>query len=62
MANKHLSRNPHSLRGRKDIWWYEEVRGIAIYTRQPSGNVTHFIIPWLSIRPALARKDKPKDV
>lgn len=60
--NDHLQRTSHKIRGRKDAWWYEEGRGLAIVVEcDPSTNRQTKIIdiPWRSIRAAVARKDKP---
>ena len=60
MGNKHLSNVCHKVRGKPDVWWYEEPRGIEIHTVQNDGS-TIAVIEWKLIRSALARKDKPKD-
>ena len=30
MSNAHLRVEPHHIRGRDDVWWYEEPKGISI--------------------------------
>ncbi len=57
MSDNDLSRHPHSIRGRKDAWWYEEAAGINVVVERQS-NTTQVMIPWRSIRYALARKAK----
>ena len=64
MANRHLKRYPHHIRGEKDMWWYEEPEGIVIVRRNPSlssrpshPNLPLRTIPWYVIRRALERKD-----
>lgn len=57
MSKKHLSRKPHYLPNRPDIWWYEQVDGIEIYCPRPHG--TDLLkITWGQLRQALKRKDK----
>lgn len=60
MATKHLSNDPHHIRGREDAWWYEESSGVLVVV-EPQTRTTQVLIPWRSIRTALARKDKPQD-
>ena len=56
MSDKDLKRDPHSIRGRPDAWWYEEAAGLSVVVeRQPK--TTSVLIPWRAIRYALARKD-----
>ena len=58
MSKEHLSRKPHSIRGKKDIWWYETEKGIDVVTyRAEAGNVMGRI-PWHVIRVALKRLDR----
>jgi len=52
MANKDLKLRPHRIRGRDDVWWYEDPKGIDICYKR-----NHFVVPWRAIRSALARKD-----
>ena len=54
MANKDLWHKPHSL---GEIWWYETSAGIEIYFTVQE-RIDCRLIPWRSIRAALARKDK----
>ena len=59
MADKDLSRKPHSIRGTERVWWYEEPRGICIVTNYlGSDDSKSLYIPWSAIRAALARKEK----
>ena len=57
MSDKHLSNMPHNIRGRKDAWWYEENGGINVVV-EPQGATTQVMIPWRSIKAALARKER----
>lgn len=62
MADKHLSRNPHHLRGRKDVWWYDDKGGIDVMVERMGFNdVTQIRIPWRSIRAALYRKERAEN-
>ena len=60
MAKEHLKREPHNLS--EDVWWYEENAGIDLHleTVCPNGGHSHesYLIPWVTIRAALKRKDK----
>lgn len=58
MSNKDLSRKPHNVRGRPDIWWYEGVRGIEMYVEFEK-HVEPVTIKWDLLRAALSRLDKP---
>lgn len=68
MANKHLSRQPRDIKvlhGARDAWCYEESGGIFAVTEHAnlSGEYTGTsttLIPWVTIRAALRRKDKPR--
>jgi hypothetical protein len=64
MSTKHLQNNPHAIRGDTTAWWYEEEAGVCVVQQYltPRGTVfgtRSVVIPWRSIRGALARKDKP---
>ena len=61
MASRHLSTKSHKVAGRHDVWWDEVNAGLFIYHQGKGGKVSEFLIPWRSLRDALARKDKPKD-
>ena len=60
--NKDLKLEPHHLKGRPGIWWYEVPRGIKIYVRDTTidhpSNLVIFKIDWVTLRNALKRKDK----
>lgn len=64
MAKKDLSPNPKKARMKygadAEAWWYEENGGIEIHIDPGKDLARHisFVIPWRSIRRALARKDK----
>ena len=60
MSKKHLLDKPHEIiksSCSKSSWWYEENNGIMICV-DPNTDLTMHLIPWRSIRNALARKDK----
>jgi len=63
MAKQHLSLSPHSIRGTKTAWWYEEDSGICVVQQHLEAGVhiatVSTVIPWNSLRSALQRKDKP---
>jgi hypothetical protein len=54
--NGHLSLWPQGI-VRGEAWYYEEPRGISIYTRK--GPVC--LITWRKLRASLARKDRRAD-
>jgi hypothetical protein len=60
--NKHLLLTPHEIRGNKHAWWYEETKGIEVIVHRdainPGTGSAQLVIPWETIRQALARKDK----
>lgn len=67
MANEHLRRASHHVKGDaegvRSWWWYEENGGIrpVIEVKDRDGNycrTVQVLIPWASIRKALARKDR----
>ncbi len=51
MSQKHLRLTAHKINDY--AWWYEENGGISLVVK---GRIV--VIPWKSIRAALARKDK----
>ena len=59
MAKKDLKLDPYNLG--EDVWWYEDNKGIDLHIDIicPSGQRSHesYLIPWETIRAALARKD-----
>ena len=57
MSNKHLSLEPHKIRGREDAWWYEEAKGINMVV-EPQEQTVQIVIPWKAIKYALARKEQ----
>ena len=60
MAKKHLRNDSHHIRGRDDIWWYEENGGICVvWQAQRHTSAQMATIPWAVLRRALERKDKP---
>jgi hypothetical protein len=58
MSNKNLRRTAHEFKKEKRVWWYEETKGIRLVVNFGKGTVCQPIIPWKTIRAALARKDK----
>lgn len=60
MANKHLSLEPQNVT--KELWYYEEARGINIvHEIKSSGHyirTDQILIPWSKIRRSLKNKDK----
>ena len=61
MSKKHLKRDPHDARvthGNAQAWWYEENFGICVVVEPRDDRTAQIVIPWRSIRAALARKDK----
>lgn len=59
MADKHLKGDPHKIKGRDDVWWYDGSDGISLVHEISKRPATHTLIPWPAIRLALARKDRP---
>jgi len=63
MADQHLQRKPHRIRRVKDAWWYEDPKGVYVCTEAHNEcgavSVKCRVIPWESLRGALARLDKP---
>ena len=57
MSRKHLKLGPHKIRGREDVWWYEDLRGVSIIV-EPQKHTTEFTIPWTTLKNALARKEQ----
>jgi len=55
-----LKNKPHAIRGREDVWWYEENGGINVVV-EPQDTTIQVVIPWRSIRYALARKLRTRD-
>jgi hypothetical protein len=64
MADKHLDPRPHHVRGCDDAWWYEEPRGICVVVEghdELGRKLTkQRMIPWRSIKTALARKERER--
>ena len=62
MSDKHLSREPHRLRGTSRTWWYEESHGLTVvhefYVNDTYQRTDQIKIPWRTIRKALERKDR----
>lgn len=63
MSEEHLQRKPHAIRGTKMAWWYEQANGICVVQQYREADVhigtVTTLIPWNSIRSALARREKP---
>ena len=58
MANKDLLLKPKWPRD-KSWWWYEISGGISVHVpAKPGLSAKGVVIPWRSLRAALARKDK----
>lgn len=66
MASKDLKRDSHGIRlddftrmsnsgfGSKEVWWYEEPKGICIVNPD-----NQYFIRWKAIKDALKRKEAP---
>ena len=57
MSAQHLSGTPHRVKGRTDVWWYEEKTGICLLRDPSDGNTQPVLVPWRAIRYALKRLD-----
>ena len=59
---KHLKREPHHIKGKSGVWWYEVNQGMEIHVENtaidPRFAQSVFVIDWNIIRRALKRKDK----
>ena len=56
------SLDPHKIRGREDVWWYEERYGISVVVQLEEYDDTTIIpIPWRALREALKRHDETKE-
>ena len=62
MSVEHLHRDSHAIKGRTDVWWYEERSGVClVVTFQGGMHAKTITIPWRAIRGALKRLDKRPD-
>jgi len=64
MTNKHLHRDPIDIE--KDVWYYEEPKGISVYVdiKSPSGDYMQtksFVIPWGKLKKSVERKLKQNE-
>lgn len=58
MAKDDLQRMPHKVRGRDDVWWYEEPAGISVVVQCGCLETKIVNISWRSLRAALRRLDR----
>ena len=58
MSKEHLKLEPHNIH--PGAWWYETNGGIEVCIEpRPATQIVY--IPWVSLRAALKRKDRPKE-